>query len=43
MIDKILNWIDKKKNGTQWDLFQLGAATLIVITIILKIFSLFIK
>ena len=40
MIDKILNWIDKKKKGTNWDLFQLGAAGIIALTVFVKIVSL---
>jgi len=39
-MNKILNWIDKKKNGTQWDKFQLGAATIIFLTLVLKLASL---
>lgn len=40
MIDTILNWIDKKKAGTNWDLFQLATATLTVVTIAVWIASL---
>lgn len=40
-MNKILNWIDKKKNGTQWDKFQLGTVTIIFLTLVLKLASLF--
>lgn len=42
MINKILNWIDKKKSGSEWDLFHLGAAALVFIVLLLKLFSLFV-